>query len=69
MLAGDADTNCAIVGGLIGAYTGLANIDQEKVKKILESDHSKGSTKTRPSYIRPMKNGFDLMLELIALAP
>ena len=27
MLAGDTDTNCAIVGGLIGAYTGLKNID------------------------------------------
>ena len=31
MLAGDTDTNCAIVGGLVGAYTGLKNIDKSKV--------------------------------------
>lgn len=26
MMAGDTDTNCAIVGGLIGAYAGVANL-------------------------------------------
>jgi len=27
LLAGDSDTNCAIVGGVIGAYSGIDNID------------------------------------------
>ena len=27
MLAGDSDTNCAIVGGIIGAYCDIENID------------------------------------------
>ena len=35
-LAGDSDTNCAIVGGVIGAYAGINNIDQNKVKLVLE---------------------------------
>ena len=48
MLAGDTDTNCAIVGGLIGAYTGVENIDKEKLKKVLESDHKQGGQKVRP---------------------
>ena len=58
MLAGDSDTNCAIVGGLIGALTGLGNIDMEKVKKVLESDHSSSVVGTRPQYVRPMEDGF-----------
>ena len=41
-LAGDSDTNCAIVGGVIGAYTGIDNIDQEKIKKVLECKLSAG---------------------------
>ena len=35
-LAGDTDTNCAIVGGVIGAYVGVDMIDKEKLKKLLE---------------------------------
>jgi len=34
-LGGDTDTNCCIVGGLIGAYLGLKLIPEEKVKKVL----------------------------------
>ena len=36
MLAGDTDTNCAIVGGLVGAYVGVSKIPKEKLKKVLE---------------------------------
>lgn len=43
MLAGDSDTNCAIVGGVIGAFTGIDKIDQDKVKKVLEVNVAKGS--------------------------
>ena len=35
MLGGDTDTNCAIVGGLIGAYCGVENIDVSKKFKVL----------------------------------
>ena len=31
MLGGDTDTNAAIVGGLIGAYAGIDNIDRTKI--------------------------------------
>ena len=36
VLGGDSDTNAAIVGGIIGAYVGLDNIDPLKLKKVLE---------------------------------
>ena len=35
-LAGDSDTNAAIVGGVIGAYVGVENIDYMKREKLLE---------------------------------
>ena len=35
MLAGDSDTNAAIVGGVMGAYVGLDNINEEMLKKLL----------------------------------
>ena len=31
MLAGDTDTTCAIVGGLVGAYVGVGNLPKEKL--------------------------------------
>ena len=42
-MGGDTDTNCAIVGGLVGAYLGINNIPSEKVKKVLECDLTKGN--------------------------
>ena len=36
LLAGDSDTNAAIVGGVMGAYVGLDNIKEEMIKKLLE---------------------------------
>ena len=53
MLAGDTDTNCAIVGGLVGSYCGIANIPKDKVRKVLESDHKKSYTKQRPDFVKP----------------
>ena len=35
---GDTDTNACIVGGLIGAYVGLQNINKEMVEKVLNFD-------------------------------
>jgi ADP-ribosylglycohydrolase len=41
-LGGDTDTNCAIVGGLIGAYLGLNLIPKTKVDKVLTCKPKKG---------------------------
>ena len=35
LLAGDSDTNAAIVGGVMGAYVGLDNINEEMLRKLL----------------------------------
>jgi ADP-ribosylglycohydrolase len=35
MLAGDTDTNGAIVGGIIGAYYGRSGIPQNMIDKVL----------------------------------
>ena len=37
-LVGDADTNCAIVGGLIGAYVGINNIEKYLLYTVFEFD-------------------------------
>ena len=69
MLAGDADTNAAIVGGLIGAFVGVSNMPQNKVKKVLECNHSKGNTKSRPDFVKPQIDGFTCIMTLLSLAP
>ena len=72
MLAGDSDTNCAIVGGIIGAFAGIDNIDTEKTKKVLECEVEKGqssSASRRPKFIQPAKGCIDEMLALITMAP
>ena len=40
-LQGDTNTNCAIVGGMVGAYVGLNFIDDDKLRKVLDCDHAK----------------------------
>ena len=37
-LGGDTDTNCCVVGGMVGAIVGLDNIDQKKVLNVLKCD-------------------------------
>ena len=53
MLAGDTDTNCAIVGGLVGAYCGIDNIAKDRVRKVLECNHAQSKTKVRPDFVKP----------------
>ena len=50
MLAGDTDTNCAIVGGLVGAYLGIKRIPESKVKKVLECNVKLGKPSKRPEF-------------------
>ena len=63
MLGGDTDTNAAIVGGLIGAYAGIDNIDRTKIQKVLECRN------IRPDFIKPAKGCIDDMLKLVEIAP
>lgn len=48
-LGGDADSNCAVVGGLIGALVGFQQLPQEKVFIII--DHE-------PTEYKPGKDTF-----------
>ena len=69
ILGGDTDTNCAIVGGLVGAYVGVGNIDREKLQKVLECDHEQGGLNDRPDLVKPMVSGFDSIRKLIEIIP
>ena len=69
ILAGDTDTNCAIVGGLVGAYVGVDNIDRKKLQKVLECDHEQGGLNDRPDLVKPMVSGFDSIRKLIEIIP
>lgn len=41
-LGGCADSNCAVVGGLIGALIGFRNLPQAKVANLINCDISRG---------------------------
>ncbi len=41
---GDTDTNAAIVGALIGAYTGFEDLKNEWKEKVLSRDKGKNSS-------------------------
>ena len=71
-LAGDSDTNCCIVGGMIGAYVGIDNIDQTKIRKVLECnilDSPESLSSFRPSFILPSHGCVDEMMQLLEIAP
>ena len=69
MLAGDTDTNCAIVGGLVGAYVGIKNMPPQKVQKVLECDHSTGRQPHRPDIVKASKDGLDCIVTLLQILP
>jgi ADP-ribosylglycohydrolase len=60
-LGGDTDTNCAIVGGLIGAYLGLRLIPKEKVDKILNCMPKRGRSPVSHSAMIPSLSAVGLI--------
>ena len=75
LLAGDSDTNAAIVGGVIGAYVGVDNINEAYLKKLLECNLKNPTaqdfpySRFRPNFIQPALGCIDEMLELVRIAP
>ena len=64
-LAGDTDTNAAIVGGMIGALLGRKGIKNDYIEKVLTCDISKGKHGDRPMELDPAKSFlklFDVMM-------
>jgi ADP-ribosylglycohydrolase len=62
---GDTDTNCCIVGGLVGALHGEAGLPAEMVRKLEVCDTSKG--RERPRWLHPKRAR--ALAEALALAP
>ena len=68
-LGGDVDTNCCIVGGLVGAMIGVNNIDEHYLITCLESDHSLGHQDYRPDFLQPAKGCITKIIKLTNIAP
>jgi len=73
-LQGDTDTNCAIVGGITGAYVGVHNIDEQKIRKLLQCKLEAVrkyicDSGDRPKFILPGEGCIDEMLELVRISP
>ena len=66
ILGGDSDTNAAIVGGIVGAYVGIDNIECRKLQNLLECrlspGHSAPRSQHRPKYIQPALGCIDEMI-------
>ena len=50
-LGGDTDTNCAIVGGMVGALVGVQHIDNHYLVTCLECDISNSDQRKRPEFV------------------
>ena len=49
---GDTDTNCCIVGGMIGAKVGLKGLPEDKMEKIMGCDIKEGKQNKRPKWLQ-----------------
>jgi ADP-ribosyl-[dinitrogen reductase] hydrolase len=66
---GDTDTNCCIVGGLIGAVIGYEKLPEQYVDKMLKCDSTKSSKQfKRPSRFNPSRC-LDIVDKLMSIAP
>lgn len=70
-LCGDSDTNCAIVGGMLGAYLKLAEFPIDYLKKLLICElNDKNSEMTHPrDPLYNPRNAIYIVSELIKRSP
>ena len=68
-LGGDTDTNCAIVGGLVGAYLGLKLIPSEKVEKVMSCTPKRGRTAEKHAAMIPSITAQALISKLLTICP
>jgi len=67
---GDTDTNCCIVGGIMGAYHGLSKLPADAVHKVLTCEqNTPGERMNRPDFVNPAKGSPQLIEQLLLLAP
>ena len=66
---GDTDTNCCIIGGLLGALHGYDKLPKDIVEKVLKFDPSKNSGVKRPDFLVPGKCVKNLIEVILATAP
>jgi len=52
---GDTDTNCCIVGGLLGALHGVGKLPQDVIEKVMKFDPAKNKGIKRPEFLVPGK--------------
>ena len=69
LIGGDTDTNCAIVGGMVGAMVGVEKIDNHFLVTCLESDMSEGEVGMRPDFVNQSKGCIDDIIRLNSIAP
>lgn len=65
---GDTDTNCCIVGGMIGALIGVRNIPAYMVDKVLQFDCTKEGVK-RPVFLSAKVHTIRNLKKLIEIRP
>jgi ADP-ribosylglycohydrolase len=65
---GDTDTNCCIVGALLGCSIGLEGLPQEILEKMLAWTPAKGGVK-RPKFLQPSSCAKDLIKKIIDIRP
>ncbi len=66
---GDTDTNCCIVGGMLGALHGLKGIPEDIRRKVLNFDANKDGGIKRPDYLVAGKCAEKLIEEIIRIRP
>jgi len=66
---GDTDTNCCIVGGMIGALHGMSGIPEYLTSQLLSFDASKDGGIERDDYLVPGKVAEDLINDIIKIRP
>ena len=68
-LGGNADSNCAAVGGIIGAMIGLRNLPRDKLRKIISCDTLKGKKGGQSPTNLPTLSTFEMVRQLISVGP